>query len=164
MQEATADSAVPATPDKPESDLQFLTDLQDWSICKAQLAVLKNREADLRKKLFNVAFPSPVEGTNRIELPHGWKLKGTYKIQRDVDEATLDSMRAKIVEANVVVDEVVNWKPSLSGTAYKNLTAEQKLVFDRCLIIKPGSPTLDLEPPKGSKSPDEQSPVNQVNG
>lgn len=116
--------------------------LDEWLQLKAELAAIKKREADLRQMLFEGAFPNPVEGTNTVALEDGTIVKGTYKISRNIDEAALPSVLEQMPEA--VRDNLVAYKPSLSVAVYRKLTAEERKTFDQALIIKPGTPTLEV--------------------
>lgn len=116
--------------------------LGQWQDTKAELESLKRKEAQLRKLLFQGAFPNPVEGVNTITLVDGTIIKGTHKITRNIDEAALPSVLEQMPEA--VRDNLVAYKPSLSVAVYRKLTAEERKTFDQALIIKPGTPTLEV--------------------
>ena len=116
--------------------------LGQWQDTKAELESLKRKEAQLRKLLFQGAFPNPVEGINTITLVDGTIIKGTHKITRNIDEAALPSVLEQMPEA--VRDNLVAYKPSLSVAVYRKLTAEERKTFDQALIIKPGTPTLEV--------------------
>ena len=138
-----------AIPEKPELDATAL--LSQWYVMQQELKKLKNQEMALRKSLFSHFFPDPKEGTNTAPLPDSWVLKGGFPITREVDVATFQAMREDLTKGGVPADTLVEWKPSLKVTLYKELTAEQRAVFDRCLIIKPGSPSLSVELPAKAK-------------
>lgn len=108
-------------------------------------------EMDLRKKVFAAFYPTPVEGTNMLDLNGGWKLKGTYKIERKIDEAVLDPVLEKLRAMKVNPDTLVKWWPQVQLTGYRTLTAEQQAVFDAALVIKPQAPGLTLLSPKPPK-------------
>lgn len=116
--------------------------LGQWQDTKAELESLKRKEAQLREILFQGAFPNPVEGVNTITLVDGTIIKGTHKITRNIDEAALSSILEQMPEA--VRDNLVAYKPSLSVAVYRKLTAEERKTFDQALIIKPGTPTLEV--------------------
>ena len=116
--------------------------LEEWLQLKAELDAIKKKEADLRKMLFQGAFPNPVEGTNTATLEDGTIVKGTHKISRNIDEAALPAVLEKIPEG--IRDSLVAYKPSLATSAYRKLTAEERKTFDQALIIKPGTPTLEV--------------------
>lgn len=123
-------------------------ELVEWYQLKQQLAEVKEREMELRKKIFASFFPEPIEGTNKSPLSDGYVLKATHSIDRKVDDATFQNIKAELLNRGIAVDSVVKYKPELSISAYRLLTEEQVKFFDQCLIIKPGSPQLDVVKPK----------------
>lgn len=125
--------------------------LEDWRLATEQVAELKSiiaKEQELRKQVFAAFFPAPKEGANTVNLPEGWKLKGTYKIDRKIDEAALPAVIEKLRIEGVSSDLLVEYKPSLKTTVYKQLVAEHRAIFDEALTAKPASPTVELNPPK----------------
>ena len=60
-------------------------EMEEWYTLTEQLVTLKEREMELRKKIFAANFPNPKEGTNTVPLTGGWVLKGQFKIDRKVD-------------------------------------------------------------------------------
>lgn len=123
-------------------------DIAEWYRLKDQLTTLRNNEMLLRNKIFKGLFPSPVEGVNSFELPDGYVVKATHKISRDIDIGATEANRARLAEQGINVDKMLNWKPSLVSKEYKSLTEEQRIAFDVCLNIKPGSPTIEIVKPK----------------
>lgn len=124
-----------------------------WFRLQSAMRDLKDIELELRKRIFEARFPSPKEGTNTspINDGSGFVLKGQHKISRDVDSASFLMIRAMLTANNIKADELVEWKPELKISAYRQLTAEQAHLFDQCLIIKPGCPSLEIVKPKRSK-------------
>ena len=125
--------------------------LTEWQNAKAEANKVNpiiEKEQALRKEVFDLFFPAPTEGTNKFDLPEGWVLKGTYKIDRKVDEQAVPAITEALRGMGVNVDLLVTYEPKLKTATYKELTAEQRVVFDQALTIKPGSPTLELVPPK----------------
>lgn len=129
-------------------------DLAEWYRLKDQLATIRNSEMLLRQKIFKGLFPTPKEGTNSHTLPDGYVVKATHTISRDIDVGAVEAYRQRLTEQGVAVDKLLNWKPSLVTKEYRTLTEEQRNMFDACLIIKPGSPTIEIVKPKtkGSKA------------
>ena len=123
-------------------------ELNEWFLLVPELKRLKAREMELRKSLFNGAFPFPTEGTNTFNLEGGYKLKGTYKLERSVDTAAFQALSTEMKEADIAADGMLRFKASLIASEYKRLTDEQRHLFDQCIIIKPGSPSLEIIPPK----------------
>ena len=127
-------------------------DLNEWFGLASRLKTMKKREMELRKKIFTGAFPHPTEGTNSFALEGNYKLKGTYKLDRQVDMAAFQALSEEMKGADIAADGMIKLKPSLIASEYKRLNDEQRHVFDQCIIIKPGSPTLEIIPPKKKES------------
>lgn len=128
-------------------------DLITWFKMQEELSKLKVAESLLRKRIFAHYFTNPTEGVNNHPLDDGYVLKGGHVINRKVVEADLEALQAamKAEGANLPklpINKLVKWKPELVKSEYNKLSDEDKLVFDRALEIKPGSPTLDIVKPK----------------
>ena len=123
-------------------------DLEQWFMLADQLKKIKAEEMVLRQRIFDTYFPAPMEGTNTATLPDGFALKGKYTVNREVDIAAFTANRAYFQETGIPMDSMVQFKPSLVLSAYRTLTAEQAQLFDQCLIVKPGSPALEIVQPK----------------
>lgn len=122
--------------------------LEEWFMLKEKLKELAEREATLRKEIFLTAFPNAVEGTNKLELANGYQLKAIYPYTRKVDESVLNNMHDQLKEMSISEDKLVKWKPELAVTFYKTLTDEEQHLVDQFLIIKEGSPQLEITKPK----------------
>lgn len=136
-------------------------DLATWFKKKAQLAKLKGEEAMLRSRIFKFYFPTPTEGSkdNKVPLNDGTGaiLQADYVINRTVDEHQLDGLKeAMFAEGSNLpqldLTKLIKWKPELSITEYRKLSDEERLVLDRCLVIKPGSPQMEIKVPKAAKA------------
>lgn len=137
-------------PDIPEDEVT-MTDLFTWYTMSGELKKLKAKESLLRKRVFGHYFPAPAEGTNSLDLPDNYVLKGTYPITRNVDEGAFTALKEDFRAKGINPDLLVNWKPSLAKAAYNKLTAEEKQLFDQVLIIKPGSASMEVVLPKKAK-------------
>lgn len=152
--------------EKPSAVLSY------WEDLKRRSAALVEEERALRRLIFDHFFPAPTEGTNTVALPDGSKVKGAYPLNREVEKELLEVLQtvrlrdldqptlvalhinpALYTGEELVLDVVrlntntlVTWKPSLAVKVYKALTAEQRLLFDRCVTTKPGSISLELVP------------------
>lgn len=126
-------------------------DLAEWFRLQEQLKNIKASEMLLRTKIFGFYFPSPVEGTNSVPLTEGWVLKGKHTISREIDPGALGAMKEQFVQAGISADALVQYKPSLVVKEYRTLTDEQRQLFDRALIVKPGSPALEIVLPAKAK-------------
>ena len=130
---------------------EFDQKLALWRDYVQQLDALKAREMELRKELFSQAFEAPKEGTNTLDLQAGWKLKGVYKINRKIDEAAIPAVREELKKIEVSIDPLLRWSADLVTANYKALSDATRSVFDKVLIITPGSPSLELVEPKAKK-------------
>lgn len=155
-------------------------DIEAWAKLKKDLDLLKWQESELRKKIFGAYFTTPKEGTNNYEIGNGYVLKGVYVIDRKVDQpglSALQTMKVKdghhilraagykddqIVQMDqeallftalhISTDNLIKYKPELSVTEYRKLTAEQMVVVNMFIDSKPGSPQMKLEPTPAKKA------------
>lgn len=132
-------------------------DLAEWYRLQDELKRIKASEMLLRQKIFGAYFPSPQEGTNSAPLADGWVLKGKHTINREIDPGALGAMKEQFAEAGISADSLVQYKPSLVLKEYRTLTEEQRQLFDRALIVKPGSPALEIVLPAKAKKVGEQA-------
>ena len=128
--------------------------LIEWTQAQAKLAEVKplvENEMRLRKQVMTEYFPTPVEGVNTCQLESGWEMKATYRIDRKIDEAALPAINTELWGMNVNPDRLVRAKLELDLTAYKSLVQinpQAAKVFEKAMISKPASPSLELKPPK----------------
>lgn len=129
----------------------------EWRRAKDELDECKEREAALRRAVFEVKFPNKTEGTQRVELGKGYKLKAVYPMTYncgtkpdDLAKVTngLNELAALGEEAKFIAQRVVKWMPEISITEYRQLKPEYKMIVDKFVTIKPGSPQLEIEEPK----------------
>jgi hypothetical protein len=135
-------------------------DLEEWYRLKEQLASVKASEMLLRQKIYKGLFIDPKEGTNSVPLGNdGWLIKAKRVINRDVDQAALqhsmaidEATKMSRLSANGIhVEQLIKWTPELVTKAYRLLTEEQVKIFDEVLIIKDGSPSLEIVLPTSAK-------------
>jgi len=135
-------------------------DLEEWYCLKEQLASVKASEMLLRQKIYKGLFINPKEGTNTVPLgTEGWVIKAKRVINRDIDQAALqhsmaidDSTKMSRLSSNGIhVEQLIKWVPELVTKAYRLLTEEQVKIFDEVLIIKDGSPALEIVLPASAK-------------
>lgn len=126
--------------------------IKEWDDLKAQVETIAkpliDKERALRQLVADAMFDDPHEGTNYVQLESDWKLKLTYKLDRKIDEALLSQVGEQLRAMNVSLDKLVKWKPEVILKEYRELTAEQMKVFDMAVVIKPGTPSLEMVPPK----------------
>lgn len=129
-------------------------DVADWYALCEQIAKLKPAEMLLRNKIFKGTFPNPVEGTNTVPFVNNWVIKGVYKIDRKLDVPMYNTIQADCRAMGFNPDLLVERKPTLVLTAYRQLTAEQQKFFDQALVSKPATPSLEVVKPaeRGGKA------------
>lgn len=131
--------------------------LVNWTLAQGESTKAKAvlaRELELRKQVIAEYFPAPVEGVNTLKMEGGWELKATYKIDRKLDEGSLPAIQERLREMGVNADQLIRFAPSLDLRAYKTLAITNPValsVFELTVISKPGSPVLELKPPKVSQ-------------
>jgi hypothetical protein len=132
-----------------------LKDLELWYTKQEELRKLKEEEMALRLRITKQYFPTPKEGTNSHELGDGYVMKMKHNIDRKVDEAALSTLKDKLKEAGIRVDDLIIYKPELSVKQYRpyelDTSEEGKKrlnLIDQCLIVKPGAPALEIVKPK----------------
>lgn len=122
-----------------------------------ELAALKAAEAMLRRRVFDHYFPNPTEGSkdNKVPLNDGTGaiVQADHKINRTVDEGELEKLKLAIKEEGsnlpkLPFNKLIKWKPELSKSEYNKLSDDDKQVFDRCLVVKPGMPEVKIVIPK----------------
>jgi len=130
--------------------------LQEWLDTKKLLDVAKDAEMKAREAVV-AAFPfdaSKEEGTQNIDLANGWKLKVVKKLNykldntEDATDKALDKLEKMGPEGMFIAERLVKWKPELSVSEYRKLSASFKAVIDTVLTTSPGAPTLELVEPK----------------
>lgn len=135
------------------------SDLTKWYNLKDQLAKVKAAEMLLRLKIYKGLFKDPKEGTNSLPLSEGWLIKAKRVINRDIDLASLNvnsivdpaTQMSRLSSHGIHPEQLVKWKPELVTAAYRALTAEQMEIFNECLTIKDGSPSLEIVLPAKAK-------------
>jgi hypothetical protein len=131
--------------------------LKEWYTLKKDMDEMKNKEIVLRQFIFAGLFPNPEEGTNSLPVEDGTGavVKGVHTINRAVQVELLEELKKvqAMPDSNqpkLDLEKLVRWKPEVSIKEYRQLTDEQRLLFDQVLVIKPGMPGLDIVIPKRS--------------
>ncbi len=142
-------------------DALTANDLFVWYKMQADLSSLKRAESLLRARIFRHLFPLPTEGTNSLELdalplfagaePTGYVIKAVHKIGRDIDVAALTTLTPKFQDGKLPLPKLVKYTPELVLKEYRKLTAEESQLFDQALIVKPGSPALEIVLPASAR-------------
>ncbi len=111
----------------------------------ATVKPLLDEEMRLRKLIFISAWLDPEEGTNVAELGNGYKLRAVHKINREIDERVLpDALKCLPPGSR---DFLIKDKPNLVLAVYRTLPADMRIAFDKCVIEKPASPSLEFVVP-----------------
>jgi hypothetical protein len=145
-----------------KKDEVSLETIEQWYDITLKLDELKGQEIALRTTLAKHYFPNATEGTNtRIDvMPNQWLLKLQRKINRTVDEALLRIFSAPTAgknqtpfeEQEIDITKLVKWKPEVVISEYRKLSDEQRKFFDQVLVIKDGTPSLEVAKPS-SRTP-----------
>jgi hypothetical protein len=154
---------------KPVLDVKGLDETQkaalyakigEWQKAKSKAAEWTAKEMDLRKEIVAEFFPADCEeGKNNMKLEWGKQLGFTRVINRSVEKvqlkAALELEAAKkaadpTYKSNIlpIIDEVIQYEPKVSVSAYKELSEESRLLIADIVTVKEGAPTLALETPK----------------
>ena len=128
-------------------------EVEAWHSANNALASAKELEMKLRNNLVAKYFVGAKEGTNKVRLGFGKVLSAQVKVNRVVDEAELNALKAKATaEGNnaviAAISTVIAYKPSVVIGEYKDLSDELKVAFANAITEKPGTPSLDIETPK----------------
>jgi len=134
-------------------------DLEEWFKLQDQLKKIKASEMLLRTKIYKGLFVEPKEGTNSLPLAEGWVLKAKRTISRDIDQAALSvnslvdpaTQMSRLSANGIHPESLIKWKPELVLANYRTLTEEQQAIFNECLVIKDGSPALEIVLPAKNK-------------
>lgn len=148
-----------------EPDFVFYRDhlLTVWNEQAATLAAAKASEMELRQKIVKLCGnPAKTKGTEYAELGNGYRLKIVKKQNvgfikgsdgKKVDKGAVDSALSAIEKRSAsggfIAQELVKWKPELSLTMYEKLDTEDAAIIDKVIVTSPGSPELEIVPPKG---------------
>lgn len=140
-------------PEQPQiTPEQMFERLQVWYGMSDQLAQLKTAEVLARKDLAAYYFPTPTEGTNRMDLGQGFDLKLDHKVNRVVDEAALNALGGdakalkEIEKLAIPMGDLFVQKWELKLGAYRSLDDAQRKFVDKLLDIKEGTPGLSIVP------------------
>lgn len=133
----------------PTIDSDIFTDavqaeLSEWQEICNWMSTAKARETELRQKLYTLFFDDPQEGINRAMLPDGRIIEATRKINRSIDEASLDAVMLELPEDSPYrnVGVLVKYEPKLVMKGFRTLPEDQALIFHQTLIEADGLPQL----------------------
>lgn len=117
--------------------------IEQWQALKSQVANLQEQEKALRKRLIEENFtdvnPEKDEGTHRSGI-----LRARFGMTRTVNSDDLLRLQDEFLASGIDLGSLVQFKPSLNLKSYRALTVDQQRSFDRCLVVKPSLPTLEV--------------------
>lgn len=127
--------------------------LEIWYKEAEALAVAKANESALRDIVVKAYLPDgPKEGTQDIPLANNFVLKVQGTVNRNVDvsliAAVINEFNEAYPQAATTFDDLLKYKPELVKSAYNLLTAEERAIFDKVLIVTPGTPQVKVVQPK----------------
>lgn len=126
-----------------------------WRSAASDLAVMKEVESDLRKRVeMNVFDPTITEGTETKDLGNGYKLKAAKGWKVTVPSADINLLNQaldkieKMENGAFIVERLVKWSPTVSKTEYKALNPIMKGIIDDAVTIAPDTTKLTFVEPK----------------
>lgn len=114
-----------------------LKELQAW------LAVAQEREKHLRQFIAVRLVPLPKEGMNHVVM-EGLEATIEHKLYRKVNAELLARHEPMLTKAKMPLGELIRYQPDLVLRRYRQLTEGQQHMFDRVLVITPGTPVLKI--------------------
>src|SRR5208283_66921 len=132
--------------------------LSTWFETAKNLSAAKELESKLRDQLVKELFNNEKDaGTETIEIANGYKLRAVKKLDYNLNnkEGAVTALVAIINPE--LARKLVKWNPKLSESTYKNLDPETQKLFDGCLTIKPGKPSLKIIAPNANENAPEDS-------
>lgn len=152
-----------------ERDALINTWLTEKTMAEAAVAA----ERETRAKVTSWLFPTPAKGTQRYPLNNGYAVKLVYgytytlgdkdKIDEAGRKVPVYDQALDVIEAienlgekgKILADRLIKFKPELSGSEYEKLDVSDPIerqvrdLIDGILTVKPNSPQLTFETPKG---------------
>lgn len=147
----------------PETDRTiFYAALDNWFQANEKAAAAIAAEKKAREEFAAAYFGNATEGTNTIELGFGKQLKVECRINRTIDKAQLEALKAFAADeadqapdaialrkqVAALLEELIRYKPDLSITAFKALNEDQKKIVGDLVTEKLGSYGVEIHTPK----------------
>lgn len=127
-----------------------------WFTAANELASISKRENEARVALYRHFYKegdkkASEDGTEKFEMPGGWVLEITRRLNVKIDEALLDAAKKVIAELPAdpetgelaTIDTAVKYKPQLTA-GYDNLRGDVKEILSEALTFTPGLPAIKL--------------------
>lgn len=126
--------------------MDYFETVQRWHELKATIQHLQAEERALREGLFSGTFPNPEEGVNKYTLPDGSVLKGTYKLNRTLDDDKLKELVKEGLLPKKVYRAIRRVKVELNLAEYRKLSDKHAKICAEAITVKPGLPSLEYIP------------------
>jgi hypothetical protein len=133
-----------------------VTTIQIWNEANETLTTAKANELSNRLLVIKtLPFDTDKEeGGQSLKLNAGWKLvcdkPMNYTVDKDVQKIMACMNELAAVNPGAAA-ELIRWEAVISTGAYKKLTENERLIIAPIVTMKPGTPSLKLQPPKESK-------------
>lgn len=121
--------------------------LTEWFNVKAEADALVLKEKTLRREIFDLGFPAPEFGTNKLRISHGMALIAKLPASYTVDKAVLDALMS-IENAVPLLQEVINYRPEVRDAKFRALAKDDLNLIAPAITQKQGSPQLEIKPQK----------------
>ena len=121
--------------------------LANWIELKAKLKQAEEAELTARLAIVTELFPEFEEGTN-TRTCDGFTVKFRHVINRTISKPELATIWGELEKLDVPLDQIIETKPTLVLPIYRRLMPAQRVLFDSAMTIKPGTPQLEVLPPK----------------
>ncbi|QBZ71741.1 hypothetical protein [Pseudomonas phage KP1] len=135
--------------------------LIEWEASKKTLETAKEKELILRAAaVATMHDPSKSGSTENVELGNGYKAKMKVPVNygfvktadNKVDKKRIEKALQRIEKfgeaGELVAERLIDWKPSLSLTEYKQLPDNWRKIIDDVVVTSEGTPTLEIVEPK----------------
>jgi hypothetical protein len=115
---------------------------------KQRMEPLVEQEMQLRRLVAATFWPTPKEGMNDFDLPLGFKVKYTHKLERKIDQPALPAVLEAMQKHMYSTTDLIRSVPEVNLKVYRELPEPARLIFDQALIIRNASPMLEIIAPK----------------
>jgi hypothetical protein len=139
--------------------------LKRWAELQQKIIAFKpviDEEMALRKELAG-ALTGGRKGTFYEDLAGGYRLKGVGKVEYKLEKEKIEAVTKALAEKNVSIDLFVSSEPKLNSkavTEVEKLNPEVFAILADMLVSKPGTPTLEIVPPKPEEVAMPKGPEN----
>lgn len=126
-----------------------------WQEQKTQLDYFKQEEMKTRKVVVENEFANAGKGTSRVPLGNGYQLKAVKTetlsvIKNEADKENPYSHLPALMKdlPAHVASSILTWKPEVNTKVYNALTDAEREMVNKFVLLKDGSPALEIEAPK----------------